>query len=292
MRAMPERKHMVTVRDPRDLKDWRMEFALPSLSRLQVVHNFLFEHNPLTNHCIRRMDAVFTIARYLVPKVRRIYGLDFDPTFLPTPVAVPERVEKAARPTVCYVARLDRRKRPRLFFDLAAQFPHVNFIAVGKSRDPGFERKLRRSYRDLPNLDMLGFIDQFGSESHSAILEKSWVMMNSATREALPNAFLEAAAHRCAILSFVDPDGFASEFGYAAQQDDFAQGLRFLLEGDRWRARGERGYAHVRDQFEMSRAIDRHVAIYEQLVRAERGAPLDLDGTCVLGAEADRPAAS
>ena len=41
MRAMPGRKHMVTVRDPRDLTDWKMEFALPSLNRWQVVHNYL-----------------------------------------------------------------------------------------------------------------------------------------------------------------------------------------------------------------------------------------------------------
>jgi glycosyltransferase involved in cell wall biosynthesis len=284
MRAMPRRKHMVTFRDPRDLQDWRMEFALPSLSRLQVAHNFLFEHNPLTNRCIRRMHAVFTIARYLVPKVRRMYGLDRDPGFLPTPVALPERVEKAARPTVCYVARLDRRKRPRLFLDLAARFPDVHFIAMGKSRDRAFDAELRRDYGNVPNLEMPGFVDQFGSERHSAILGSSWVMVNTATREALPNAFLEAAAHRCAILSLVDPDGFASEFGYAALRDEFTEGLHYLLEGERWRGRGERGFAYVRDVFEISRAIDRHIAIYERLLRNEPAAPLHVEPTPALEA--------
>lgn len=286
MRAMPERKHMVTFRDPRDLNDWRMEFALPSLNRLQVAHNFLFEHNPLTNRCIRRMDAVFTIAKYLVPKVRRMYGLDYDPTFLPTPVAVPERVEKAERPTVCYVARLDRRKRPRLFLDLAAQFPEVHFIAMGKSRNRAFDQELRRDYAHLPNLEMPGFVDQFSGQSHSDILSKSWIMINTATREALPNAFLEAAAHRCAIMSLVDPDGFSSKFGYTARYDDFAQGLRFLLERERWRVRGQRGYAYVRDVFETSRAMDRHVAVYERLLRVGRAAPT-LAGTAPTVAAPD-----
>ncbi|MDX1540699.1 MAG: glycosyltransferase family 4 protein, partial [Geminicoccaceae bacterium] len=283
MRAMPGRKHMVTFRDPRDLNDWRMEFALPSLSRLQVAHNFLFEHNPLTNRCIRRMDAVFTIANYLVPKVRRMYRLDHDPTFLPTPVAVPERVEKATRPTVCYVARLDRRKRPRLFLDLAARFPDVHFIAMGKSRNGAFDADLRRDYRNIPNLEMVGFVDQFGGTRHAEILEKSWVMVNTATREALPNAFLEAAAHRCAILAHVDPDGFASRFGYHVHQDAFASGLRFLLEDERWRVRGELGHAYVRDVFETSQAMDRHVAVYQRLLCAERGAPLYVDPSAVVG---------
>lgn len=266
MQVMPQRKHMVTFRDPRDLQDWWMEFELPSLSRLQVLHNFIFEHNILTNRCIRHMDGVFTIAKYLVPKVRKMYQLPFDPVFLPTPVTIPTVIEKAARPTVCYVARLDRRKRPRLFLDLARQFPYVHFIAMGKSRDKAWDSELRRDYAGLPNLEMIGFVDQFEGVTHSSVLNKSWIMINTATREALPNAFLEAAAHKCAIMSFVDPDRFASDFGYAALKDDFAEGLRFLLENDHWRARGERGYEYVKSVFEMDRAMDQHVAIYRKLL--------------------------
>jgi len=137
MKTMPGRRHVVTVRDPRDFRDWRMEFARPSLNRLQVVLNCLYENNPLVRGCIRTMDGVYASAHFLVPKVRSIYGLDRDPEFLPTPVAVPKSVTKAETPTVCYVARLDRRKRPELFLDLAAKFPHVRFVAAGISRDSG-----------------------------------------------------------------------------------------------------------------------------------------------------------
>jgi len=266
MKTMQDRKHVVTFRDPRDFHDWRLEFARPSLNRLQVVHNFLYENNVLVRGCIRDMDAVFTIANYLVPKVRSIYGLARDPEFLPTPVAVPDSVTKAETPTVCYVARLDRRKRPELFLDLAAKFPHVRFIAAGKSRDQGWEAYLRKRYGELPNLEMAGFVDQFQSGLHSEILGKSWILVNTATREALPNSFLEAAAHRCAILGYVDPDGFASGFGYHAKDDDFAEGLAFLLENDRWRERGEKGYEYVRKTFEVGRAIDLHLAAYGRVL--------------------------
>ena len=109
-------------------------------------------------------------------------------------------------------------------------------------------------------------------------------MIDTGTRDALPESFLQAAAHRCAIMSLIDPDDFASEFGFPARPDDLADGLHFLLERDRWRVRGDRGYAYVRDVFETSRAIDRHVAVYQHLLRAERGASLYVEPTLLVGA--------
>ena len=263
-RAMPHRAHVVTVRDPRDLSDWKTEFLLPSLNKLQVVHNFLYEHNWLVRRSLQRADAVYTTAHCLIPKVQSMYGLACPPAFLPTPVAIPAQVEKSAHPTVCHVARMDRRKRPAVFLDLARRFPDVRFVAVGASRDPRWDAELRARYADVPNLEMTGFIDQFRSNRLGEILQQSWVLVNTAAREGLPNAFLEATAHRCAILSAVDPDGFASQFGYHVQDDDFARGLAWLLAEGRWQAMGERGARHVRDSFAVDRALDCHEEVYRQ----------------------------
>lgn len=266
LKAMPQKKHMVTFRDPRDFKDWRMEFDLPSLNRLQVLLNYFFENNFLVRRSIRKMDGVFTIAEYLVPKVKKMYHLHADPIFLPTPVAVNDHIEKASTPTVSYLARLDRRKRPTLFLDLAEKFPHVRFLVVGQSRDKQWEAFLYKKYEKIPNIHFMGFIDQFRSDEHARIREKSWISVNTATREAMPNSIIEASASKCAILSHVDPDGFASRFGYHAKNDDFEEGLRFLLEKDRWRARGEKAYEYVKDTFEMEKAITMHMDIYKNLV--------------------------
>jgi len=266
MKTMPHKKHMVTCRDPRDFTDWKMEFALPSLSRLQVIYNYFYENNILVRKCIRDMDAVFTTAKYLVPKVKSIYNPRVQPEFLPTPVAIPDKIEKASKPTACYLARLDRRKRPTLFLDLAEKFPGVRFITMGKSRDKNWEKRLRAKYAGIQNLEMVGFVDQFSSIDHAKLIEKSWVMISTAARESLPNAFLESAAQKCAILSHVDPNGFASLFGYHAKNDDFENGLRYLLENDRWKKRGERGYQYVKNTFELNRAIEKHIKIYENLI--------------------------
>jgi glycosyltransferase involved in cell wall biosynthesis len=270
-RAMPHKKHMITFRDPRDWADWRMELARPSLNYLQVVGNWLFESGPLVASAIRKADAHFTIGEYLVGKVQKMYGLKGDVTFLPTPVTIPPEPVKAKTPTVCYLARMDRRKRPELFFELAEKFPNVHFLALGKSRDKRYDQALRDRYGKLRNLTMHGFVDQFSSDLHSRSLEESWVMVNTATREALPNAFIESCSHGCALLSAVDPDGLASKFGYAALEDDFERGLAWLLENDRWRARGAAARQHMQDVFSVDRAIDLHLEVYQRLL----GQPID-----------------
>jgi glycosyltransferase involved in cell wall biosynthesis len=267
LRTMPDRRHVVTFRDPRDWRDWRTELAHPSLSQLQVVANFMYEDNPLVHRAVRRADRRFCAANCIQSKVVAKYNLQDSPPLLPTPVVIPRMVRKAAQPTVCYLGRWDRRKRPHLFFDLVERFPGARFLAVGRSRDAGYDRELRERYGDLPNLELTGFVDQFESGDLSSILSRSWVVVNTAAREGLPNAFLEAAAHRCAILSEVDPDGFATRFGARAEGCDFAGALAWLLDRDRWRERGARGQAHVREIFELNRAVDDHIAVYQELMR-------------------------
>jgi len=109
-------------------------------------------------------------------------------------------------------------------------------------------------------------VDQFDTTQLSQLYEKSWILVNTAAREGLPNAFIEAAAHRCAILSSVNPDEFATQFGYFAEKDDFAEGLRTLLENDRWRTLGEKGHAYVDEFFSYDAVINRHLEIYRQML--------------------------
>jgi glycosyltransferase involved in cell wall biosynthesis len=269
-RAMPHRTHVVTCRDTHDLADWLTEVRYPSLSRLQVLINLGYEDNLLVQRAVRQADGVFCAAEFLRAKAQRKYRLSSTPRFLPTPVAVPPVVQKSSQPTVCYLARWDRRKRPELFLELARSFPEVTFVAFGNSRDLEYESRLRRQYGDLPNLAMPGYVDQFGSSEVSRILSESWILVNTSVREGLPNAYLEAAAHGCAILSAVDPDGFATRFGAPVRNDDFAAGLTGLLQQDRWRTRGEAGRKYISETFELERAVDAHLAVYYQTMNHRR----------------------
>jgi len=266
MQAMPHKKHMITMRDTRDYQDWKLEYTHPSLGKLQVLSNFLYEDNFLVKRAVRRAHAVYCAAQFLIPKVKKKYTLRRDPVFLPTPVTIPQSLLKSERPTVCYMGRLDRRERPELFMELAKSFPDVQFIAVGSSRDQQWDSYLRETYSHVQNLEMPGFLDQFVSDRHSQILGKSWVMVNTAVREGLPNSFLEATAHGCAILSAVNPDGFASEFGFHVKDGRFDEGLRYLLKNRRWEEQGNRGRLYVQENFELDHAITLHIELYDRLI--------------------------
>ena len=232
----------------------------------QVLSNLFYEDNFLVHRAVREMNGLYAASQFLIPKARKKYRLSKNPIFLPTPVSVPDQIRKDTKPTVCFNARWDRRKRPELFFELAKEFPRVQFIAIGKSRDAAWDTYLRNKYNRLPNLEMVGFINQFEDDKLSTTLEKSWVVVNTAAREGLPNSFIEAAAHGCAILSAVDPDRFASNFGYHAQHDDFAKGLEILLDKGNWRKRGNLGREYILNHFAIDKSIDEHLDIYQKTI--------------------------
>ena len=264
MRAMPDRAHMVTFRDPMDLRDLAIEFKYAKPHRLGLLKAMFYVENPLVRRAIHRADDLNCPAKFLIPKVRKKFNLKSDVYFLPTPVDVPETVRKAEKPTVCFIARWDPRKRPELFFELARQFPDVHFVAVGGSTDKERDTYLRRTYSGIPNLEMTGIIDQFETDRLQNILEKSWVLVNTSAREGLPETFCEAGAYKGAILSFSDPDQFASKFGYHARDGNLVKGLSYLLEDDRWKSRGELCYQYVKSVYATDPAMVAHLDAYER----------------------------
>lgn len=266
MAAMKDSRHVVTFRDPLDENDWRIETEFLGKGRIGWYLYRLYIDNPLVASAIRKAHSLYCAAEFLIPKVMKKYALRRTPGFLPTPVAIPDSVSKAGRPTVCFVSRWDGRKRPERFFEIARKFPEVDFIAVGGARDKKRDCHLRRTYSGITNLEMTGVIDQFSTGKLGQILEKSWILINTSPREGLPNAFLEAAAHRCAILSYTDPDCFASRFGYHVREGSIEEGLEFLLSGDRWRVLGERGYQYVRRIFEVGKAMEAHLEAYDHVL--------------------------
>lgn len=82
----------------------------------------------------------------------------------------------------------------------------------------------------------------------------------------MPVSFLEASAYKCAILSSNNPDGFAENFGYHTKDGNYEEGLRLLLQNDRWRESGIKGYEYVKETHELNRVIDRHVEMYKEIV--------------------------
>jgi len=279
MHAMPDRRHIVTFRDPKELGDWWLELTNPSLNRVQVMLNWLYEDGPWVRSAVRRLDGTYCAAPSVAEKVRRKYPSVQTLDLLATPVELNTAVPKDRIPTVCFVGRWDRRKRPQLFFELARQFPTVKFLAAGRSRDPAWEAELRARYGRIGNLELLGFIDQFESAKLAALLSRSWILVNTSLREGLPTSFLEALANKCALLSSVDPGGVTQRFGRFVSDENFADGLAALLEADAWRAKGEAGWQYVKESFETHAVIDKHLRVYESILAARPSVAARTPGT-------------
>jgi glycosyltransferase involved in cell wall biosynthesis len=114
-------------------------------------------------------------------------------------------------------------------------------------------KEIVSKYAGLPNLEIKGFVSE---EEKRRILGKCWIMVLPSIREGLPIAMLEALAHKCALLSSVNPDVLTERFGYWAKKDDFTKGLQWLLEDDKWRELGEEGYAYVKENHNLEKIIN------------------------------------
>ena len=165
-KEMDDRRHLVTCRYVRFGGELVHE-VLANLQerRFKPIVSLAYEQNALVNMAVRRADAVVCEAQFERERAARKYNLSQLPEFAPMPFRMPAKAErKASTPEVCYVGRWEKRKRPEVFFALAAKFPEVRFVALGNAQNWHRDRNLRRRYGRLPNLAMPGFIDQFESE--------------------------------------------------------------------------------------------------------------------------------
>ena len=267
MKEMPTKIHIVTSRDTKFFIDWFKEFIHPSYNKLQVLANYLYEDNFFVKRSVQKANKVLCAAKFLNEKVKKKYSLKDDVEFLPTPIEIPQKeIIKSELPTVCFLSRWDKRKKPEIFFQLAKSFPEIKFIAVGKARNVNYDDYLRKKYSNLKNLTMTGFINQFETDEISKILAASWIIINTATREGLPNAFLEALAHKCAILSALNPEEVTERFGYYVKDGNFEAGLKKLLDNNNWRMKGEQGQDYIKENYELNKSIGYHIKTYENLL--------------------------
>lgn len=269
--ARPQAAHVVTFRDPMDRGDWDIETAYAGQPRAGWWSYRRFIANALVTRAVRVADGRYGAAEFIGPKAQAIFGLPDTPALLPSPVDLPAVVvPKAVRPTICWVGRWEGRKRIELFFALAAANPQVTCIAMGGARDPRRDAALRAQYGGLPNVQMPGVLDQFSDPAWSCVMAESWVLVNTSLREGLPTTFLEALAHRTAILSITDPDRVASRFGVRAEEGQLQAGLERLLAEERWRRLGEDGHVWLAERFATEPALQAHLRAYETAIGKAR----------------------
>lgn len=281
IKSRPEKKHVITFQDPRDQKDWEEIYSVSNTTDKKVLkiwkddlETFSIQTKTLSRNinekmeykAVKQADALYCQAKYLGEKVKTMYDLGYEPDFLPNPIYVPEgKIQKAEKPTVCFLGRLDIIKRPWMFFDLAKEFPEIKFIVMGKSHYPQITERIHKNYSGTKNLEFKGWsLDKEKNE----LLEKSWVLVNTSIHECLPISFLEALSYKCALLSCQNPDNVTSDYGISADLYDFKsfeKGLEKLIDNNLWQRKANRGYNYVKETHEVNKVIRKHMEIYRNM---------------------------
>jgi polysaccharide pyruvyl transferase WcaK-like protein/glycosyltransferase involved in cell wall biosynthesis len=280
--ARPDAAHVVTSRDPRDRRDWLVELRRATWDRrVRLPRNWFFEVGPLVRWGVRRADAVYTPAAFLRMKVRRVFHPRRAVELLPNLIDVPRKpVLKGLRPVLTFVGRLDPRKHPEAFLDLAEKFPGAEFQVVGRAESAWRDAQLRRRYAGLPNVRWIGYVDRFREPARmSAILSRTWVLVNTSYREGLPLTYLEAAAHECALVSALNPDNMAGRFGVHVRDENYFGAVRSLLARPRiLRAKGRSAREYVLRVHGKDKAVDAHLAAYAGALERSRGRRAESSG--------------
>lgn len=269
-RALPDRIHLVTSMDPRDSDDWYTEFWHATWQRrLKAPGQWFYEDGALVRQTVRAADGVYVEAECLREKAQRHYRLPALPEVLPKPIPIPTGpFIKAPQPLCVFVARLDPRKRPEMFLQIARAVPEYKFILIGRAQDASYQRHLERLFQGIPNLEVTGFLDPFANQQMFDILSRAWVLVHPAQREGLATAFQEASVHETAILAQVDPGGYVTQFGHVmspgATVAEWAEALRELIGSGAWKARGEAGRVYNMQQHAIEVSVSRHRHVYQQ----------------------------
>jgi glycosyltransferase involved in cell wall biosynthesis len=275
MQLEPRARHCIWFLDPMDFDTfWSLHHQDPAQAtsfeklRTRVVFTVLQRFG---RAAVKRADALLSQPRQLSPQALAVFGVKGPVRFAPNPIELPrDPIEKAERPLVLFLGRFDWQKQPETFFSLATRFPKVDFVAAGAASDAARDAELRRAWGGLPNLELPGLVSGPAKER---LLSRAWILCNTSLREGLPRSFQEALAHRCAIVSAVDPDSCVSCFGYHAADRDFERGLRSLLENQEyqgWRELGRAGQQYIRETHEREHALHVHESIYQSLVDQDR----------------------
>lgn len=271
-RANPSAAKVVTIQDMRTYEERKrigevthddsIHFGFPKGWRVYYQKFIL----GIEGYNIRSANVVACQAKLLYPKIRSMFGYKGQMTFLPNFIDVPEGpFKKTDKPSVLWLARIDPIKDPLLMFKVAKAVPGVDFYVLGQTTNPNMAR-LVAEYSDVPNLHFVGH--QEGNIKEE-LLNKSWILINTSVYECLPVSFLEALAHKCAILSTQNPDNYTENYGYydaTATVEGLVSGLKSLIENDNWKAKANEGYSYVKANHATDVCVQQHIDLYRRLI--------------------------
>jgi len=177
------------------------------------------------------------------------------------------------REFILWVGRIADVKQPRLFFQLAQEFPCERFVMICQARRG--DRRYEGLIDEASGIDNLQFIKSVPFHEIGYYFRQAKVLVNTSRSEGFPNAFIQAGAYGATILSLqVNPDGFLDRFncGLCACGDwvRFVDSLKYLLHEDQYKRMGEKARKYVGKNHEISTIIEQYKDYFMKSMEPKR----------------------
>ena len=139
------------------------------------------------------------------------------------PVPPPNSSHNGSSGQIIWVNNLKPWKRPELFVDLAAYFPHYSFVMVGRLPDDRYRVKFNNKLKISP--ENLEYVGPKAIETVNEMIEQSDLLVyTSRPMEGFANSFLQAWFRGVPTLSLTYPlDGILDREGVGRYSKNFHQ---------------------------------------------------------------------
>jgi glycosyltransferase involved in cell wall biosynthesis len=174
------------------------------------------------------------------------------------------------REGILWVGRSADFKQPDKFIALAKQLPAEKFIMVCSQAtgDENYDRLCRQ----VENVSNIEFHQRVRFDETDAFFQRAKVLVNTSDAEGFANTFIQACKCATAILSLnVNPDGFLDEYSCGiccnGGMERLAEGLRFMLEKNRYVELGSNGRKYVEEHHDIAKIVEQYKHIFAQLAQ-------------------------
>jgi glycosyltransferase involved in cell wall biosynthesis len=246
----------------------RRAFVYRTASARESDGSYLRQH-PLLGRAfgwsLRRAAAVLAQNQTDRDNLQRTMGIES--TVMPNGHPLPS-ITNTPREFVLWAGRSDAVKGPWRFLDLARAFPAETFVMLcpRATGDNDYDH-LREAARTIANLQ---WYDAVPFQQTDEFFRRAKVLVNTSDSEGFANAFIQACAHCAPILSLsVNPDLFLTRHGCGidcgGESARLIEGLRFLLEGNRYIELGKNARRYAEDHHDIARIVERYKDLFTRV---------------------------
>lgn len=216
---------------------------------------WIFEHG------LRNVDKVITQNPQQHQELRDNYGRDG--TLIPSCYSPPAGAKHDRQGYVLWVATVRPSKRAELAIEIARRLPNYRFVMIGgpdpDRRSQEYFQSLKDAAKDLPNLELKGFVPLAETERH---FNEARVFLNTSEYEGFPNTFLQAWARGIPSLGFIDTGSRRDGEPVYESVGDVAQASwkldRLMRDDIHWQQMSQRVQAYYRETHSLDAVIDRY----------------------------------